>query len=290
MKPPNSFVSARNKRGVFIFIIAALIILFIPRFALYISPKDQIIVDSFKLQHLKNKYALKKSSYERKNRRVNLRYKIPPSKFNPNEYSEKDWMNLGLSKKQIAVIFKFTSRGVYSNEQLKKIVVIPNQLFELIKDSTFYPIKKNITSNIDFKSFEKEKKQLIFINTASQEDLEALPGIGSFFAKNILKYRDKIGGFYSKSQLLEVWKFDLDKLNSIENLIFITPQDIKKININSATAIEFKAHPYFNWNLANALVKMRVQKGGTFNKLEDVKECVLIDEELFEKLKPYLSL
>jgi DNA uptake protein ComE-like DNA-binding protein len=35
---------------------------------------------------------------------------------------------------------------------------------------------------------------------------------------------------------------------------------------------------------------MRIQKGGSFKKIEEIKECVLIDEELFEKLKPYLSL
>jgi competence ComEA-like helix-hairpin-helix protein len=239
---------------------------------------------------LRNNYAFKKNNSYKKSTFFKTKYKKPTKKFNPNTYSENEWMELGLSKKQSAIVLKFTKRGIYSNDQLKKIFVIPNQLFELIKDSTFYPEKKISTNDFQIKSIEKEKKQLIFINTASQEEIESLPGIGSFFAKNIIKYREKIGGFTTKNQLLEVWKFDLEKLNAIENLIFITPQDIRKININTATAPEFKAHPYFNWNQANALVKMRIQKGGNFKRLEEIKECVLIDEELFEKLKPYLSL
>lgn len=290
MKPPSFFVSARNRRGVYLFICAALIILFVPRILLYFYPSENITVNAYKLDQLRNNYSFKKNNYYKKYTSFKKNYKKPPKKFNPNNYSENEWMELGLSKKQTAIILKFTKRGIYSNEQLKKIFVIPNQLYELIKDSTFYSEKKNNANYFELKSVEKEKKQLIFINTASQEELETLPGIGGFFAKNIFKYREKIGGFYSKNQLLEVWKFDLEKLNAIQDFLFITPQDIRKININTASAPEFKAHPYFTWNLANALVKMRNQKGGSYKKIEEIKECVLIDEELFEKLKPYLSL
>jgi hypothetical protein len=34
---------------------------------------------------------------------------------------------------------------------------------------------------------------------------------------------------------------------------------------------------------------MRIQKTG-FKRIEEIKESVLIDEEFFEKIKPYLSL
>ncbi len=290
MKPPTFFVSARNKRGVLIFIFISLMILFVPRIILFFSPKEIITIEASKIQlltknHYKKKFFYKKNRYSKKNK-----FYLPPQKFDPNSYKEKDWLKLGLSKKQVAVILKFIKRGIYSNDQLQKIVVIPSELFNLIKDSTFYPEKNTKQIQTVERKLETEKKHLLFINTATQEELEILPGIGTFFAKNILKYRDKIGGFYKKTQLLEVWKFDLEKYNAIEGLIFITLQDIRKIDINSALAADFKAHPYFNWNQANALVKMRNQKGGAFRSIEEIKECVLIDEELFDKLKPYLSL
>lgn len=290
MKPPSFFVSARNKRGVLIFIFISLTILFVPRIILLFSPKEIITIDASKIQRLSKNHKKKLLYYKKKEYSKKNRFHLPPQKFNPNNYKERDWLQLGLSKKQVAVVLKFIKRGIYSNDQLQKIVVITSELFNLIKDSTFYPEIKNKQFQTVERKFETEKKHQLFINTATQEELESLPGIGAFFAKNIIKYRDKIGGFYKKTQLLEVWKFDLEKYNAIEGLLFITLQDIRKININSALAADFKAHPYVNWNQANALVKMRIQKGGTFKSIEEIKECILIDEELFDKLKPYLSL
>ncbi len=138
-------------------IIIGLIILFIPRIVLFFNPREKIMVNAYQLQKLRKNYAWKKTYFSRKSSYFKSRYKIPPKKFNPNEYTEKEWMNLGLSKKQVAVIFKYTKRGIYSNDQLEKIVVISKQLFALIKDSTFYPERKNYTSSFEVKTFEKEK-------------------------------------------------------------------------------------------------------------------------------------
>jgi DNA uptake protein ComE-like DNA-binding protein len=44
-----------------------------------------------------------------------------------------------------------------------------------------------------------------------------------------------------------------------------------------------------NWNQANSIIKMREQRG-RFNSIDEIKESVLIDEETFEKLLPYLTL
>jgi DNA uptake protein ComE-like DNA-binding protein len=61
------------------------------------------------------------------------------------------------------------------------------------------------------------------------------------------------------------------------------------LKLNTITAEELKKHPYLNWNIANSIIKIRERKKG-FKSVEEIKESVLIDEECFEKLKPYLSL
>lgn len=45
---------------------------------------------------------------------------------------------------------------------------------------------------------------LLNLNTATQEQLEGLPGIGAVRASDIIEYRDAIGGFTSLKDLLEV--------------------------------------------------------------------------------------
>jgi len=284
------YISKRSKNGVLIVILIALIIVFIPRVTQALSQRevfeissDDIIILKVEQFQRKNKQFYKKSSFRKK------KFSSPPHKFDPNIYTEQEWLNLGLSKKQVAIVLKFTKRGIFSNEQLQKIFVIPPQLFEIIKDSTFYP--KKVFDKNHLQNFQSEKKAKISVNvnTANQDELESIPGVGSFYAKNIIKYRDRIGGFVKKSQLLEVWKMDLEKYNAIEEFMVIDVNEIRIIHINTATAEEIKQHPYFNWNIANSVVKMRIQKTG-FKRIEEIKESVLIDEEFFEKIKPYLSL
>jgi competence ComEA-like helix-hairpin-helix protein len=92
-----------------------------------------------------------------------------------------------------------------------------------------------------------------------------------------------------KEQLLEVWKMEPQKYEDIERFIEVDSRTIVRININTAVAEELKQHPYISWKIANSIVKLRQQKN-QYKALEELKESHLIDEELFEKLKPYLTL
>lgn len=289
MKDDNPlYVSKRSKRGILVFLIISLAIVFAPRVINALSDKEKFEITELEVKEFRENVAAKeyqkqnKKSYKKKSR-----FKKPKSKFDPNLYTEKDWMILGLSKKQTAVVLKFTDRGIYSNEQLEKIFVIPEELFLLIKDSTYFPTNRH--NQQEYKKDDSKKTVVVELNTADQEMLESIPGIGSFYAKNILKYRQQLGGFHKKEQLLEVWKMDVEKYSTIEKYVEIDVTLIKMIELNSITIEELKNHPYIDWSIANSIIKMRNQKG-TFKSVQEIKESVLIDKELFEKLKPYLSL
>jgi competence ComEA-like helix-hairpin-helix protein len=160
----------------------------------------------------------------------------------------------------------------------------------MIKDSTYYSLaeKIEITQKVIPEHIEKPKLS-IELNAASQEELMKIKGIGESFAKWIINYRTRLGGFSKKEQLLEVWKMDIDKFSQIESFIALDENKIVKIKLNAITVEELKNHPYLNWNKANSIIKIRDRKKG-FQNIEEIKESVLIDEECFEKLKPYLSL
>ena len=63
---------------------------------------------------------------------------------------------------------------------------------------------------------------------------------------------------------------------------------IKKININSSSAKNIKAHPYINWNIANAIVNYR-KTHGKYNFVSDVNKIHLITDEIYHKIAPYLK-
>jgi competence ComEA-like helix-hairpin-helix protein len=290
MKYEDPFViSKRSKRGLLVLILASLGLIFFPRVYMFFQMKEAFVINSeqiaeFERTHKKFKKRNYSNYYSKKKK-----YKAPDSKFNPNNYSLSDWMNLGLSEKQSVVVLKFTSRGIYSEEDLKRIFVIPDVLFELIRDSVVYSERFQNSPNQE--SFKKQAKQitLINLNTADTTEFMKIYGIGAFYAKQIIRYREKLGGYLTKEQLFEVWKMTTEAYDKIKDHVFISEKDVKRININSVTIEELKVHPYLKWNQANSIVKMRIQRNG-FKNIEEIKESVLIDSETYEKLFPYLSL
>lgn len=281
--------SKKSKRAIILFIVLLFIIVIIPRIYSTFKPKSTVEVQLSDSSITSFHPIIKLHDYKRNS--FKKRFKLPPTKFDPNTYSISDWMNLGLTEKQAKAVLKFGKYGFKSNQQLEKVFVIPKELYVMIKDSTFY---KN-TSNRDVQSFPiKYKKEEIKIiqfdlNSASEDELVLLPGIGPFFASNIIKQRDKLGGFYQWEQLLDVWKMSPELIEKMKPYLSINTDNLRKIDINTATAIEFKAHPYITWNIANSIVKIRKQKGN-FTSINEIKESVLVSEELFNKLKPYLTL
>jgi competence protein ComEA len=285
-------LSARNRRGVLLVIGLSCMIMFTPRVMMVFSEDISYHVSSEEAATFKQKHQQIQKSKQRFRRKHEGKFKRPPKRFDPNTYSRTDWLGLGLSEKQIDVIMRFTDRGVYSNEDLEKIFVLPKELYLLIKDSTVFPARKNgkskhyphASSTTTARSI-----KLLDINKASQEDLEDLHGIGSFYARQILAYREKLGGYSDKKQLMEVWKMREDVYYKLIQKIQLNTSAIRKINLNQATVEELNSHPYLNWNQSNSIVKIRQQKG-KFRNIEEIMMSDLIDRELFEKIKIYVTL
>lgn len=285
----NGFISKENRRGVFWLLIVTLIIIYIPRVLLFFSPSNDIKIDQSKIELLNKKTSYKHSFKKHSKKSTRKKYKMPKSKFNPNEYNSLDWQDLGLSKKQADVIIAFSKRGLKSNEDLKKIYVLPNELFLLIKDSTIYPIEDIVNKPLPIEVKNKVKKIIVELNNASSDDLLKIIGIGPYFSNKIIDYRERLGGYIYKEQLLEIWKMDAEKYLRIEPFITVNNESIRFLKINQIEIDDLKKHPYLNWNQANSIVKIRNQKG-SYQNIDEIKESVLITEECFEKLKPYLSL
>ena len=278
-------LSKRNRRGIFWLLIFGLLIAYTPRILSTVFAVDAPQISHEELIAVHEEFV--EAEKERKTNSLLKdapRYNAPPEQFDPNTYGLQDWMNLGMSEKQAEVVLKFSERGLRSNDDLQRIFVFPGELFELVRDSTFYPEQKKIEKESPQK---QQTIELIDINTASMTELETLPGIGPFYAKLIVEHREKLGGFLEKGQLLEMYKFDDERMAQIDSYIFVSSVSPVQLNINKATLEELRNHPYIDYYVANSIVKMRSHE--EFKMVSDIKRSKLIDEELFVKLKPYLT-
>jgi DNA uptake protein ComE-like DNA-binding protein len=130
---------------------------------------------------------------------------------------------------------------------------------------------------------------MVELNAADTNALKQLKGIGSVFAKRVIKYRDLLGGFFVKEQLLEVYGFDQEKYRLVENHVRVDTSFLKKININTATHEEMKKHPYVRWKVANVLAAYR-SKHGNYSSVKDILKTDVISDSLYKKITPYFCL
>jgi competence protein ComEA len=281
-------VSKATFRGTLVVLFLLIVIFVLPDLIAYFTPPGSFELSFADRKKRESIERLTRNKGTKRDRFEESRYLAPASAFDPNQYTLEDWMALGLSQKQAASLMKFASRGLRSDDDLRKSFIMNDELFALIKDSTFYPEQQHRSYDRgEERSFESKSPPKININTATEEELMTVRGIGPFFARNIIKRRDQLGGFHSEEQLLEVWKMDEEKLAAMRPGILIDGT-VRKLNINIATSEELKTHPYLNYNIANSIVKLRAQHGN-FRSVDEIRRSVLITEEIFRKIRPYLT-
>lgn len=93
-----------------------------------------------------------------------------------------------------------------------------NENTNSIKDETNTYISKE---NSNTESSQKQINNKININTATQSELETLPGIGPSIALNIINYRKEKGKFNSIEDIKKVNGIGENKYNNIKELIKI---------------------------------------------------------------------
>lgn len=239
--------------------------------------------------------------YDRAPNRYSKTTKGELFKFDPNTLSKEGWKRLGLREKTISTILNYVSKGgkFRKPEDLQKIYgLFPdefNRIAPFITISTTGETnnyKSEATTSASKKQNGRDFTPVISrvdINAADSSAFIALPGIGSKLSARIINFRDKLGGFYSIDQVGETYGLPDSTYQKIRPYLVLEHISIRKININTVKIDELKIHPYIRYTLANPIVAYR-NTHGPFSSIEDLKKVMVITDEIYAKISPYLSL
>jgi competence ComEA-like helix-hairpin-helix protein len=138
-----------------------------------------------------------------------------------------------------------------------------------------------------FKSGGHRRKLAIDINTADSAAWVALNGIGSGFAKRIMTYREKLGGFYQVDQLKEVYGLDSLWVKENKALLKVGAGVYRFLKINQVEWKDFK-HPYLPYGQSKVVLAYRKQHG-PLKDFETLQQMPLLDLVAWRRLRPYIS-
>jgi DNA uptake protein ComE-like DNA-binding protein len=216
--------------------------------------------------------------------------------FDPNTASENDWLKLGIKKKTAQTIQKYIAKGgkFYKPRDIQKIYGLSQKdAEELMPYVSIAAIKKDFPASqgqpVNLPAYPKKKSFLpVDVNVADTAAFIDLPGIGSKLSNRIVSFREKLGGFYSIDQISEIYNLPDSTFQKIRPYLVLNSKAMKKININLATLDQLKAHPYIKYAVANSIVTYR-QQHGNYTDINDLKKLMLVSDDLYNKLLPYLS-
>ena len=206
---------------------------------------------------------------------------------NPNYLSDYQAYRLGLSTSILDSIRSFQEAGgtIYSLEQFRGLVDIPDSLMERIGPQLKFPTRRyhtqpNNTSNTLLRD----------LNTATAQELRRIHGIGQVLSGRIIKFRTALGGFLQNEQVHDVYGLDSAVVRSLLSKFKVKQAPvIEKIPINSASAEELASNVYITWDLAREIVAYR-ERHGTIESWSVLEELQHLPNHRIARIRLYLSL
>jgi len=165
--------------------------------------------------------------------------KVESFPFDPNTVSIEDLVRLGLSERQAETIENYRSKGgrFSSKADFKKMYVVSDSLYERLEP--FIDIPK------------------VELNTADSTALVALRGIGPFYARKIIEYRQQLGGYYSPEQLLEVYGMDEERFAPIRERLTTDAALIRPLQLWELPEDSLARHPYLGRSAARSITRYK---------------------------------
>ena len=222
--------------------------------------------------------------------------------FDPNTADSTELLALGLEPWQVRNIYKYRAKGgvFRKKEDFGRVYGLTNRQYRdlapLIRiGSDYQPYTSRGYQNVPYdeapdsvpgRRFPAKLRQgeRIDLNDADTVLLLKVPGIGPYFARQIVRARKMLGGFYSVRQLLEIQDMPEEALPYFE----VNPAKVHRLNVNKLSLVELRRHPYINYYQAKAIVDYR-RLYGEIHDMGQLKLMKYFTPHDFERLRHYIE-
>ena len=126
--------------------------------------------------------------------------------------------------------------------------------------------------------------ETVVLNTADTTALKTIPGIGPYYARKIVQYGQRLGGYVNVDQLDEIEDFP----SEAKSFLVVCDAHPQKLNLNKLSLNELKRHPYINYFMARAITDYR-RLHGPLHSLNDLRLSRDFPQEVIERLEPYVE-
>ena len=273
-----------------------------------LQPRDEVeenwVNDSTKVEfaaYQAKQDSIRKSQWKRTYKRDTIAIRM--QMFDPNTVDSNTLVHLGFKPWQAQNLLKYRAKGgkYRKAEDLKRLYGMTDSMYLLLQpyicielenlevdSSANDSLMGDTTRHDTMPRWQHVKKDTILnLRTADTTELKMIRGIGSYRAKQIVRYREALGGFVRVEQLLEVEGMENVPDSVLKHFVLDTA-DVKQLNINSIGVRQLSKHPYLSFEEAKAIYEFR-RKKIRLDSLGQLNELECVSDEAIKRIAPYLN-
>jgi DNA uptake protein ComE-like DNA-binding protein len=127
----------------------------------------------------------------------------------------------------------------------------------------------------------------INVNGLDSSGWDALPWVGAWTARRIVRFRDALGGFVNLGQIRSIYHIHDSAVAMVERRGFIDTSLVETICVDTASWSTLVRHPYIDPELARIIERYRLQHELRF--VNDLLASQAIEDSILRNVRPYLS-
>ena len=267
----------------------------------HLQPQEEpliVVTDSIKTQ-FEDYQAKQDSTYKAKWKKQVKRdtIEIRMQVFDPNTADSSTLVHLGIKPWQARNMLKYRAKGgkYRKKEDMKKLYGMTDSMYRALEPYIRIAVVDTVdsvtvdTMRVDsLPRWKSEKRDTILnIRTADTTELKMIRGIGSYRARQVVRYREQLGGVVRVEQVLEAKGMEQVADSVLKNFV-LDSVVVNPMNINKVGVQRLSKHPYLRFEQAKAIYELR-RKYVRLDSIEQLYELDCLSEEAIQKITPYLN-